>query len=63
MDRYMFVRDQADGPRSANFAKHMNVDNVSSPTNVQIVKVLDINFQMKFIRKFTSGFISQNADG
>ena len=48
---YMFVRhemyrNQTEGPRSVNFAKHMHVDKVSSPTNVQIVKVLDIHFQM-----------------
>ena len=55
MDRHMFARheiyrDQTDGPRSANFAKHKHVDKVSSPTNVQIVKVLDIHFQAKKIR-------------
>ena len=71
MDSHMFVRqkkkyrDQTDGPRSANFAKHMHVHKVISPTNVQIVKVLDIHFQVK---QNLSSFeisrvvISQNAD-
>ena len=44
------------------FVKYMHVDNVSSPTNVQIIKVLDIHFQVKkseFIRKFTSGYLAK----
>ena len=40
-------RDQTDGPRRDNFAKHMHVVKVSSPANVQIVKVLDNHFQVK----------------
>ena len=48
--RHELHRDQTDGPKSANFVKHMHVDKVSSPTNVQIVKVLDIHFQVKKIR-------------
>ena len=67
MDRHMFVRhemyrDQTDEPRSTNFAKHMHVDKVSSPTNVQIIKVLDIHFQAKksdFIRKFMIGYLAK----
>ena len=48
--RHEMYRNQTNGPRSANFAnKHMHVDKVSSPTNVQIVKVLDIHFQVKKI--------------
>ena len=66
MNRHMFIRhkmylDQTDGPRNANFAKHMHVDKVSS-TNVQIIKVLDIHFQVKqseFNRKFTSGYLTK----
>ena len=68
MVRHMFVRhemyrDQTDGPRGANFAKHMHVGKVSSPTNIQIVKVLDIHFQVKkkseFIRKFRSVYLTK----
>ena len=58
MDRHMFVRhemyrDQMDGPRRANFAKHMHVDKINSSTDVQIVKVLDIHFQVKKIRVYS----------
>ena len=63
--RHEMYRDQTDGSRSANFAKHMHVDKISSPTNVQIVKVLDIHFQVKKNRSsFGSSqvVISQNAD-
>ena len=54
MDRHIFVRremyrDQTDAPRSANFAKHMHINKISSPTYVQIVKVLDIHFQVEKI--------------
>ena len=45
--RHEMYRDQTDGPRSANFAKHMHIDKVSSPTNVEIVKVLNNHFQVK----------------
>ena len=47
--RHEMYRSQTDGPRSANFVKHMHVDRVSLPTNVQIVKVFDIHFQVKKI--------------
>ena len=47
--RQEMYRHQTDEPRSANLAKHMHVNKVSLPTNVQIVKVLDINFQVKKI--------------
>ena len=67
MNRHMFVcdemyRDQTDESRSANFAKHMDVEKASSPTKVQIVKVLDIQLQVKkleFIQKFTSGYLAK----
>ena len=45
--RQEMYRHQTDEPRSANLAKHMHVNKVSLPTNVQIVKVLDIHFQVK----------------
>ena len=40
-------RDQTNGHGSANFAKQMHVNKVRSPTNVQIIKVVDINFRVK----------------
>ena len=45
--RHEMYRDQTAGPRSANFGKHMHLDKVSSPINLQVVKVLDLHFQVK----------------
>ena len=41
--RHEMYRNQTDGPGNANFVKHRptHVDKVSSPTDVQIVNVLD----------------------
>ena len=64
--RHEMYRTQTEGPRSANFTKHMHVDKVSSPTNVQIVKVLDIHFQVKKNRnsfECSRVVILLNADG
>ena len=43
--RHEMYRNQTHGPRSAN----LHVDKVSSPTNIHIVKALDIHFQVKKI--------------
>ena len=63
--RHEMYRDQMDAPRIANFAKHMHVDKVSWPTNVQLVKVHDMHFQMENRSSFGSSLvvISQNSDG
>ena len=47
----------------APISSNMHVDKVSSPITVQIIKVLDINFQVKkseFTRKFTSGYLTKH---